>query len=230
VAKAIGVVAVSHFASSLCHRKLAERASAVSDPGGRPTIIVHNQPLATYVQAMLAGDWTAVGDMLTRSAQALAQAGADFCIMPDNLAHHAAHFAAEASPIPWLNMIDIVAERVAQDQRRVVGIVGTKMVMNGSIYQSMLGLRGVSLLPPEPDDQEAVNDIIFAELIHGAVKRDSKERFEQVLTRLAGKGCEGVIYASSELPLLLAPARCPLPAYDPVELLVERAMGFALAR
>ncbi len=230
MARAIGVVAVSHFASSLCHRKLAERASAVPDPGARPTIIVHNQPLATYVQAMLAGDWTAVGDMLVRSAQALARAGADFCVMPDNLAHHAAHFAAEASPIPWLNMIDIVAERVARDGRNVVGIVGAKMVMNGSIYQSMLGLRGVSLLPPDPDDQQAIDDIIFRQLIHGVVRRESKERFEQALTRLANKGCEGVIYASSELPLLLAPGKCPLPAYDPVELLVERAMTAAVQR
>lgn len=227
LAKTIGIVAVSHHGSSLCYRALAERASRRIDPPDQPTVILHNLPLAQYIDAMRQGDWMAVGTMLACSAEALAAAGADFCILPDNLAHHAAHFAAQASPIPWLNMIELVADAVTAERLQTVGIVGTRMVMNGSIYQSMLGLRGVSLLTPPGEDMEAIDSVIFGELIFGKTTRESRDRLADAVCRLGERGCEGVIYGSTELPLLLAPAKCPLKAFDPVDLLVEGALSLA---
>jgi len=227
--KAIGIVAVSHHGSSLCYRALAERASQIQDRDRRPTVMVHNLPLANYLDAIHADDWTTVGTLLAQSSAALADAGADFCILPDNLSQHAAHFAEQSSPIPWLSMIRLVADAVAGDAMKTVGIVGTKTVMNGSIYQSMLGLQGVSLLPPTPEDMVAIDHIIFNELIFGDVSSTSRDRLLQAVDGLAGQGCEGVIFGSTELPLLLAPDDCPLRAYDPVDLLVQGAMALAMA-
>lgn len=225
----IGIVAVSPEGSAGCYRQIARRAASVADPSRRPLITLHNLPFSTYLEAIHRGDWETVGTMLRWSSETLAAAGVDFCILPDNVAHHAVHFAESRSTVPWLSMVDLVADRISKEGRKSVGIVGTKLVMNGSIYQTMLGLRGVRLLAPEPDDGDVIDRIIFGELVHGRAEAKSRDRLVRALRNLADRGCEGVVVGSTEIPLLLGEGVSPLPVYDPVELLVEGAMTRALA-
>lgn len=225
----IGIVAVSPEGSALCYRQIAARASRVADPVRRPLITLHNLPFATYLEAIYRGDWETVGTMLRWSSETLAAAGVDFCILPDNVAHHAVYFAESRSSVPWLSMVDLVAERIRQDGLRTVGIIGTKLVMGSAVYQTPLGLRGVRLLPVEGADADAVDGIIFEELVHGRATPAAQQRVVRAVQNLASQGCQGVVVGSTELPLLLGPNTSPLPVYDPVELLVEGAMARALA-
>ncbi len=227
MAKHIGILAVSPEGSALCYRKLARRAMQIADPRRRPTITLHNRPFSDYLDAIYRNDWPAVGQMLLDSASALARAGANFLILPDNVAHHALHLVESRSPLPWVSMIDLVGSAVRRDARRAVGVVGTKLVMFGSTYQSVLGLQGVIVHVPSQEDAEAIDRIIFGELVHGRVEEESRRRFLDVIRRLAADGCEGVILASTETPLLVTPENSPLPTYDPVEILTEGAMAMA---
>jgi len=228
LAKHIGIVAVSPEGSALCYRQIGRQASHIAEQDKRPAITLHNLPFASYLEAIRSDDWQTVGMMLRWSAETLAAAGADFLILPDNAAHHAIHFAESGSPAPWVNMAELVADAVQRDQRKTVGIVGTQLVMNGSVYQSMLGLRGVVLLTPEQSDSEAINRIIFEELVEGRIEAGSRRLLLQSIERLAARGCEGVIFASTETPLLVDREMSPLPMYDPVDLLVDAAMSRAL--
>lgn len=225
----IGIVAVSPEGSALCYRQIAARASHVTDPARRPLITLHNLPFATYLDAIHRDDWETVGTMLRWSSETLAAAGVDFCILPDNVAHHAVHFAESHSPVPWLSMVDLVAERIRVDGLRKVGIIGTKLVMGSAVYQTPLGLRGVHCLPLVDGDADAVDGIIFGELVHGRATPASRQRVVAAVENLARAGCQGLVVGSTELPLLLGPGTSPLPIYDPVELLVEGAMARALA-
>jgi len=229
LAKHIGIVAVSPEGSALCYRKLARRAMQIADPDNRPRITLHNRPFSDYLDAIYRDDWEAVGDLLLASAQALADAGAEFLILPDNVAHHAMHYVESRSPLKWISMIDLVAEAVSRDQRKSVGVVGTKLVMNGSTYQTILGLKGVAVHAPSEEDAEAIDKIIFGELVHGKVTDSSRMVFSNAIGRLADRGCEGVILASTETPLLIDASMTTLPTYDPVELLTEGVMEMAIA-
>ncbi len=224
MAKHIGIVAVSPEGSALCYREIAQRASHIKARADRPLITLHNIPFANYLEAIQAGDWESVGQMLCWSADTLAAAGADFCILPDNAAHHAIQFAEAGSPIPWINMIDVVAKVVCDEHRRTVGILGTKLVMRGSIYQTVLGMHGVIVHAPDEDDSEAIDHIIFSELVEGDVLQESRLLMLSAIDKLASQGCEGVILGSTETPLLFASERPSLPTYDPVGLLVDEAI------
>jgi len=224
LAQHIGIIAVSPEGSALCYTQIAKRASQVSDPARRPLITLHNLPFATYLEAIHAGNWEMVGTMLRWSAETLKAAGVDFCILPDNVAHYAVHFAERPELPPWLSMIDLVCQKVCEDRRRCVGVIGTKLVMNGSVYQSLLGLHGVKVLAPKEDEAEALDRIIFGELVRGDVQKQSRDRLFGAIDRLAERGCEGVILGSTETPLLLGSRKIALPTYNPVELLVEGAM------
>lgn len=224
----IGIVAVSPEGAALCYRQVSRQASRLLPPHEHPRITLHNEPLAAYIDAVRSDDWHGVGDLLRRSADFLAQCGASFCFSPDNAVQHGVHLAEHGSPIPWLTMPDLVARAIAADGRRTVGLIGTKMVTAGSTYQTHLGLKGVQVLAPSPEDADLLDRIIFGELIYGHIRPESRRSVLEVIERLASEGCEGVILASSEAPLLVTPENTPLPIYDAADILAEGAVRYAM--
>jgi aspartate racemase len=227
--KHIGIVAASPEGAALFHRQISRHASEVLEPREHPRITVHNEPLASYVDAIGRDDWHEVGDLLRHSAELLARCGADFCMTPDNAVQHGVHLAEVGSPIPWVTMVDFVAEALARDERGVVGLIGTRLVTTGSTYQTTLGLRGVQVLVPERAEIEDLDRIIFQELVYGRVEARSVSCVREVISRLAERGCEGVILGCSEGRLLVSEDVSPIPVYDTVDLLAHGAVRHAMA-
>lgn len=185
---------------------------------------MHNEPLALFLDAIRKDDWHTVAQLLRRSAEMLARCGAQFCLSPDNIVQHAAHLAQSGSPIPWLMMSDLVAEAVGKDGRKTVGVVGTKMVTSSSTYQTHLGVRGIHVLPPEAGEEETLDQIIFGELIYGHIRPESRLAVLGIIRNLERRGCEAVILACSEAPLLVTPENSCLPVYDAADILAEAAV------
>ena len=124
-------------------------------------------------------------------------------------------------------MPELVADRVAGDGRKVVGVIGTKLVTSGSTYQTHLGMRGIKVLGPKPDEAEKLDSIIFNELIYGKVERSSSLAILGAVDHLMSRGCEGVVLASSEAPLVVTEANSPLPPYDPTDILAAGVIDLA---
>lgn len=228
--KHIGIAAVSPQGSAVCYSLIGRKAAEIKAPADRPLITLHNRPFASYLDALERQDWGAIADLLLRTAQSLRAAGAEFCVLPDNVAHHALHLAEPTSPIPWLNMISLVAESVQARGCKRVGIIGTKLVTYGSTYQTALGLKGIHLNVPDQDDGDAIDRIIFAEAVRGVVSKRSLARVIHAVTELADNGCEALILGSSEASIMIDADESPLPIIDPIELLAERAIAFALGQ
>lgn len=220
----IGIAAVSPEGAALFYRHISRQASRLLGPHEQPRISIHNEPLALYIDAIHHNDWHTVGRLLRRSADILAGCGAQFAISPDNVVQHAVQLAEVGSPIPWLTMPDLVAQRINADNRKTVGVIGTKKVMTSSTYQVHLGLRGVHVLAPSDAEADTIDEIIYGELIYGTSRPESREFVGQMISHLAGRGCEGVILACSEVPLLVSPESSCLPLYDPAEILAEASV------
>lgn len=225
--KHIGIVGVSPEGSATCYKRIGRRASEIADPAERPAITLHNLPFSTYVEAIKADDWPTVAGMLRQSAEVLKQAGADFCVLPDNATHHALQLAEASSPLPWMNMITLVADAIEANQCKHVGLIGTKYVTFGSTYQTVLGLRKIKLHVPEREDAIAIDRIIFGEAIYGRVRPESIELVNGVIEKLAARGCEALILGASEASNMLNTNTLKLPLFDPVELLAEAAVAHA---
>lgn len=220
----IGIVGCSPEGAALFYRQITRQAARLLPPNEQPRISVHNEPLEAYISAIRRDDWHAVGRLLRRSAELLSRCGAEFCLTPDNAVQHAVQLAEVGSPIPWLTMTELVAEAISADARRVIGIIGTKLVMSSSTYQTHLGLRGIQVLAPQEDAAETLDQIIFGELIYGEIRPESRLAVLSTIQDLARKGCEGVILASSEVPLLITRENCPLPVYDSADILAEASV------
>ncbi len=225
----IGIVGVSPEGAALFYQQISRHASRALSPAEFPRLSLHNEPLALYLDAIRHDDWHAVGRLLRRSADVLARCGAEFCLTPDNAIQHGVHLAEVGCPIPWLTMTDLVAQAVASDGRKTVGIIGTKMVTTGSAYQTHLGLQGVQVLAPYPDEVDLLDQIIFGELIYGQIRPESRQAVLAVIQRFAQRGCQGVILGCSEAPLLVTAETAALPVYNASEILAQGAIRRAKA-
>lgn len=225
--KHIGIVGVSPEGAALFYRQISRQAARFLAPNEHPRVSIHNEPLSLYIDAIRQNDWHAVGRLLRRSADILARCGAEFCLSPDNAVQHGVHLAEVGCPIPWLTMTDLVARAVEADKRKIVGLIGTRFVTGGSTYQTHLGMRGIQVLPPDPDDAETLDQIIFGELIYGHIRPESRQSVLDTINRLASRGCEGVILGCSEAPLVVTADTSPIPVYDAADILAEGALRYA---
>jgi aspartate racemase len=230
MAKHIGIVAVSYEGAALCYQSICAEAAAVMGEHHHPEITMHTFPLADYLRFVSRLDWEGVAGLLLKSVEKVARAGADFAICPANTAHEAFKFMRPRSPIPWLHIVEVVAEAAASQGLSRLGILGTRFLMEGTIYREVLSDRGIEAVTPEAEQRERINTLIFDELVKGNLKSSTREYFRALVADLANTGCEGVVMGCTEIPLILKPDDVEVPLLDSTRLLSKAALEEALGK
>ena len=121
-----------------------------------------------------------------------------------------------------------MGEEAARRGFRRIGVLGTRYTMAGPVYSDALGRLGIESLVPEAADFEMVDRVIFAELVDGVFRDESRQAFNEVIARLARRGCDAVALACTEIPLLVRADESPLPTLDSTRLLARAALRHAL--
>jgi aspartate racemase len=222
--KHVGIVACSAEGAALCYRAFCREALQLVGKNDHPRVTLDSIPLARWLPAFDAADYAEVARVMLESARLLAGAGAEFLICPDNSAHLAWDFVQEATPIPWLHIAGVVAAEATRCGYRRVGVLGTRYTMGGPLYSQAFGEVGIDSMVPEPADFETVDRIIFAELVDGIFKDESRQAYNRVIARLGERGCDAVALACTEIPLLVRPEESPLPTLDSTRLLARAAL------
>ncbi len=192
-----------------------------------PEISMHTYPLANYLTHIRSGNWEQVSALMLRSAEKLAECGAEFAICPDNTVHQAFDIVVEGSPIPWLNIADCVAASARSRGFRTIGLTGTKTLMTGPVYSDALNRHGLDQAIPDLGDRERIDEIIFTELVYGVINEESRQYFNRVFRTLKDRGCDAVVLGCTEIPLLVDPSNTPLPTLDSTRLLAKAALDRA---
>ncbi|TSC58174.1 MAG: putative Aspartate racemase [Candidatus Peregrinibacteria bacterium Greene0416_19] len=228
----IGIAAVSAEGAALCFQTVC-REAAKTHGHRNPTITLHQPPFQSVLEAQNRGDWDAVARIMIDAITTLAQAGAEFAIMPANSVHFAYDKIAERSPVPVLNIVDITTEECRARKWRKVGILGVGFTMKGRLFDASLKNRGIEPAYPSEEDQEAVNHVINEEIIPGRVTPAVVQRVVGIIERFkqpgaSTPGCEGVILGCTELPIIITEENSPLPFVDTTRLLAVKALEEAL--
>lgn len=224
----IGIVAGSAEGAALCYRTICLEAPAVMGEHNHPEITLNSVPMAQHMRHIRANDWEAVAEALAASARKVAQAGADFAICPDNTYHQAFKYLIPQSPIPWLHIAGAVAEEANRLGYVRLGILGTKYLMEGTVYPEALEEFRIESKIPEEADREKINEIIFKELVNGVFPETSRLYFNEVAGKFKARGCDAVVLGCTEIPLIVRPDDTPLPTLDSTRLLARAALTRAL--
>jgi len=229
MAKHIGIVAMSHEGAALCYQTICAEAALLMGEHLHPEITMHSFPLAEYLQFASRGEWKKTAVLLLKSVNKVALAGADFAICPANTAHEAFEFLEPRSPIPWLHIVEVVAEAAKRRGYRKLGVLGTRFLMEGKVYPRVLSHRNIEVVIPKPEQREQINSLILDELVKGILNDSTRDYFRRSVAELAAAGCDAVVMACTEIPLVLRPEDVEIPLLDSTRLLAKAALKEALA-
>lgn len=102
--------------------------------------------------------------------------------------------------------------------------------MERDFYRARLRERhGLTVLVPDEADRDAIHEVIYAELVKGVVRDESRARYREVIAGLVERGAEALILGCTEIDLLIGEAESPVAVYDTTRLYAEAAVDLALA-
>jgi aspartate racemase len=228
VPKHIGIVACSAEGAALCYRSICTEAPKTMGEYMHPEVTMHTYPFADYMHHIMKGNWEGVAQLMLFSLQKLLDVGAELVICPDNTIHQVFDMVVEKSPIPWLHIAQVVANKAKEEDFKHLALLGTKYLMTGPVYPAVMTKYGIICSIPDEADRDKIDSIIFNELVNGIFSTDSREIFNTIIQRQKDKGCEAVILGCTEIPLLVDPKSSPLPVLDSTRLLALAAIKAAL--
>lgn len=157
------------------------------------------------------GQWKELGDKLGKAAQNLEKSGADYIAICTNLMHKVAPSVQSQISRPLIHMVDSVAKEIQKYGFNKVGLLGTIFTMEEDFYSAkLLNDYNIQTVIPDKEDRLEVSRIIYEELCQGVLKDSSREKYLQVIDKMAQNGAQGVILGCTEIPLLLEKASVPL--------------------
>lgn len=173
-------------------------------------------------------DWQRATGILTDSARRLEAAGAGALIIGANSMHRVYEAVAAAVDVPILHIAESVGERMAADGVVSAALLGTGNVMTESFYRRRLVAHGIDLLPPDMDNVEALDRIIYEELMVGRVTRGAQRTLKSMITTLEQEGASAVVLACTELEQVVDVDANVLPIYDSTRIHAQRAAEWIL--
>jgi aspartate racemase len=214
----IGIVGCSAEGAALCYRTVCTEGAQLLGPHAHPEVTLH----------IYRGDWESVAELMLASARKLAAVGADFLICPDNTIHQAFRYVEPRSPLPWLHIAEVGAAEAAERGFHRIGLTGTRWLVESEVYPEKLAARGLESVRPNAAERAELSRIIMDELVYGVFKPESVAYFQRVIARLQNEGCDAVVLACTEIPLILSDANSPLPTLDSTRLLARAALRRAV--
>ncbi|MGI6357602.1 MAG: aspartate/glutamate racemase family protein [Bacillota bacterium] len=196
-------------------------------------VIIDNNPQVPDRTSFFLGKGVDPTDELIAMAKRLEAAGCDFLIIPCNTAHFFAKAVEAAVGIPFLSMIDNVAEVAAKlvPPGSAVGIMATDGTLQNRLYHDALEKVGLVPMVPDAEAQAQVMEIIYGPEGVKAGVLDQKLRLsaQQVANGLIARGAAAIIAGCTEIPLVLADGDVSVPVLDSTGLLAKAAVERALA-
>jgi aspartate racemase len=228
MAQHIGIVACSAEGAALCYRTICTEGPELLGPHAHPEVSIHTHSLAEYMRCLELDDWQGVGELMLASADKLDRIGADFLICPDNTIHRAFPYVEARSSLPWLHIAEVVSAQAVEGRFKCLGLTGTSWLIRSDVYPEKLEARGLKYLRPGNADTDEINRIILEELVYGVFKPEAAATFQSVIGRMRDQGCDAVILACTEIPLLINDSNSPLPTLDSTRLLARAALRRAV--
>ena len=194
-------------------------------------ILLHSFDFAEIQALQNEAGWPEAGRRLAEAGRALEGAGAECLLICANLMHRVAPAVEAACSVPLLHIADALGQALVAGGSRRPLLLATRPVMEESFYRDRLRAGfGVEPLVPGAADRHEVNRIVFEELVRGIVSPTSKAAYLDVIRKGRAEGADSVVFACTEIGLLLSPDDIDCPVHDTAKLHSQAAVAFALGR
>jgi aspartate racemase len=229
--KTIGIIGgMSWESTQLFYKLLNKKVQHYLGGSHSCKCIVHSVDFAEVAELQHKGQWAELANKLVAIAKQLELAGADFIVLCTNTMHKVAPAIQAALHIPFLHIVDVVAEEIKQQKITRVGLLGTKFTMEEDFLKGKYtSNHSIEIVIPSKEEREIIHQVIYNELINGVFTIESKTQFIKIINNLKQIGAEGVIAGCTEIELLVQQKDLTIPLFRTTEILAESAVRFSIA-
>lgn len=223
--KTVGILGgMGPEATILLMQKLLAAVPARDDSDHIPLIVHQNPQVPSRIKALIEGTGEDPGPVLARMARDLHAAGAEALAMPCNTAHHYAPAVARATPLPFLNMLDLTAEALAAQGALRIGMLASPATRLAGVFAAPFAAHG--LTPVFLPDDSGILAIIRA-VKAGEPLATLKPRLAQEAEALLAHGADHLLVACTELSLMTDALPAATPHTDSLDCLTRAIADFA---
>ncbi|MGD1823166.1 MAG: aspartate/glutamate racemase family protein, partial [Pleomorphochaeta sp.] len=174
------------------------------------------------------GKWDELTISMVNEANNLKKAGADFIVICTNTMHIMANEIEKQTNLKVLHIAKATATAINNKNLKKVLLLGTKFTMEGSFYKDILSENKIDTLIPNLEDREIIHNIIYNELVKGIIKKESKNKYLNIINKMKDLDIEGVILGCTEIPLLINQNDLDIEVFDTTSIHSKAAVDFAL--
>ena len=228
--KTLGLIGGMSWESSIEYYKLInEKTRAVLGGHHSCQSLMYTVDFDKIVKLQHAGKWQELDVIMADAAKLLEDAGADIIILCTNTMHLCTPAIREKISTPFLHIAEATGQEIAFRKLKTVGLLGTKFTMEKDFYKAVLLEKfGIEVIIPSEEERDQIHSIIYDELVHGIIKKESREVYKKIICNLEKSGAEGVILGCTEIPLLISDDDVNIPTFNTTQLHAEKAVEWLL--
>ena len=205
--------------NQLMHEKLGHSNAA--------RIVLYSVNFQDFKNLLDINDWKTIAALFTDIARKLKDAGADCLVIGANTPHLIAEDVQEAVSLPLIHIADATGKEILNSNIKKIALLGTKFVMDNSFFKDKLALYGIETILPIAMERNFIHESIFSELTKAIFTEETKKKYLKIIDRLIEEGAEGVIYACTEIPILLKDEKVNVRTFDTIYIHAKAAVDFA---
>lgn len=211
-------------ATALLMSRIIKHTVAEDDSDHIPLLIDNNTQVPSRIKALIEKNGEDPGPVLQKMAHRLETMGASALAMPCNTAHYYAPIIQQATHIPFLNMIDLSVENVAQQTDvSQVGMLGSPAIQNLGLFDRAFARKNIKTFYPQ--DQLLILEAIQA--IKSGREDEARPILAQAALEMQDSGTEMVMVACSEFSIISDSIPDTMGMIDTIDVLTEAIVTFA---
>jgi aspartate racemase len=229
--KTIGLIGGTSWVSTVDYYKLINQLTNDQLGGSNAArIIMYSLNFGDIRKLLDVDDWEGIAAVYIDVAAKLKNAGAECIVFAANTPHLIADRVQEEIQLPLIHIAEATAKEISRQNIKKVALLGTKFVMENSFFPDKLSLLDISTILPQQAEREFIHQSIFAELTKGIFTESTKERYLQIIDRLIKDGAEGIVYACTEIPILLNEQEVKVKTFDTTMIHAKAIVNFAMEK
>ena len=205
------------------------RATPANSDQDHVRMVVEHNPGIPSRQLAMKGEGENPGPMIAAMAARLEAAGADFLVMPCNLAHAWQSDIRAATSIPFVSIVDesLLSALSRSDDQSAIGLMTTPGCFTSGLYQQALSDAGRPAIVQTPD--ELSETMLLVERIKGGDQSNEvADGLKQLANRLVDRGAKVLIAACTEFPLVLTESMFNVAFVSSTDVLAKKTVALAL--
>ena len=228
--KRIGIVGGIGPESTIDYYRLLLARFRDHGSAAAPSILINSIDVTRLLALANSDDRAGLTEYLLDAVGALARAGAELALFAANTPHLVFDEVQRRAPIELVSIVEATCEAARTMGLKRVGLLGTRVTMQGRFYPDLFATRGITVVVPEDAEQACVHEKYVEELVAGRFLAETRAEFLALIDRMRGRdGIQGVILGGTELPLLLRESSHALPLLDTTRIHVDAVVARAVA-